>query len=99
MSIEEGSVECSGGALVCVCPCVCVRLFCRVLLHWRAAWQNHYGLCKHILTSRLKSALPHTYYKHALFLHMCAHILPMFTTNVHFDAVSVLQMLTTCHCR
>lgn len=42
------------------CVRMCVRLFAPVLPHWRAAWQNHYGLCKHILTSPLKSPLPHT---------------------------------------
>lgn len=40
---------------------MCVRLFAPVLPRWRAAWQNHYGLCKHTLTSQFKSLLPHTH--------------------------------------
>lgn len=38
--------------------CVCV-FFAPVLPRWRAAWQSHYGLCKHTLTSHFKSLLPH----------------------------------------
>lgn len=39
---------------------MCVRLFAPVLPRWRAAWQNHYGLCKHTVTSQFKSLLPQT---------------------------------------
>lgn len=86
MSLEEGSVECGGGWGVRADMCVrmCVRLFAPVLLllHWRAAWQNHYGLWKHILTSRLKSPLPHTNPHTHTLTHVCvwAHILPTFAS-------------------
>lgn len=73
MSLEEGSVECGRGATVCVCL---LPQYCR---HGRAAWQNHYGLCKHILTSWLEPALPHTNTAAQIYLSICIYA----HTHVH----------------
>lgn len=67
MSLEEGSVECmvGGGGALCVCTCTCVCVSLPLYRRdGRAAWQNHYGLCKHMLTSPLESALPHHTHAH-----------------------------------
>lgn len=59
--------------------------------HGRVAWQNHYSLCKHTLTSQLELVLPHTNTRTRTHTHayeLYTHILLEFTTRTQLGGVS-----------
>lgn len=90
MSSQDGGVFLMWQGLV-----MCVRLFAPVPPRRMAAWQNHYGLCKHTLTSQFKSLLPHTRTWSRV---KCELTYAAYTVLLllFFYSSAVLQMLNTC---
>lgn len=92
MSSQDGGVFLMWRGLV---MCVCV-FFAPVLLRWRAAWQSHYGLCKHTLTSHFKSLLPHMHTWSRVNCELTYATYTVLWGFFFFYSSAVLQMLNTC---